>query len=74
MRKSYLTLYTDEQGTDQHTLTPELESALDYVQSLPGLTAAEQALYQELLRGNSRLEQEKLPPQIVAAALLQLHS
>ncbi len=34
VRKSYLTLYTDEQGTDQHTLTPELESALDYVQSL----------------------------------------
>ena len=29
VREGYLTLYTDEQGTDQHTLTPELESALD---------------------------------------------
>jgi len=34
VRKSYLTLYTDEQGTDQHTLTPELEGVLDWVQSL----------------------------------------
>ncbi|HEX8349778.1 MAG TPA: DUF3375 family protein, partial [Hymenobacter sp.] len=34
VREGYLTLYTDEQGTDQHTLTPELESALDWVQSL----------------------------------------
>jgi len=34
VRKSYLTLYTDEQGTDQHSLTPELESVLDWVQSL----------------------------------------
>jgi hypothetical protein len=34
VREGYLTLYTDEQGTDQHTLTPELESVLDWVQSL----------------------------------------
>jgi len=34
VRKSYLALYTDEQGTDQHTLTPELESVLDWVQLL----------------------------------------
>ncbi|WP_223649540.1 DUF3375 family protein [Hymenobacter psoromatis] len=34
VRKGYLTLYTDEQGADQHTLTPELESVLDWVQSL----------------------------------------
>ncbi|WP_375418689.1 DUF3375 family protein [uncultured Hymenobacter sp.] len=34
VREGYLTLYTDEQGTDQHTLTPELESVLDWVHSL----------------------------------------
>lgn len=36
---------------------------------LPGLTAQEQALYQELLRTNGRLEQEQLPPAYVTAAL-----
>jgi hypothetical protein len=36
-------------------------------QALPALTAAEQALYQELLRTNRRLEQGKLPAQYVAA-------
>ena len=34
VRDGYLTLYTDEHGTDQHTLTPELESVLDWVHSL----------------------------------------
>ena len=34
VRHGYLTLYTDEHGTDQHTLTPELESVLDWVHSL----------------------------------------
>jgi hypothetical protein len=34
VRAGYLTLYTDEHGTDQHTLTPELESVLDWVHSL----------------------------------------
>jgi hypothetical protein len=34
VRDGYLTLYTDEHGTDQHTLTPELESVLDWVQAL----------------------------------------
>ena len=34
VREGYLTLYTDEQGHDQHTLTPELETVLDWVQSL----------------------------------------
>lgn len=38
-------------------------------QALPGLTAAEQALYQELLRTNARLEQEQLPAAWVAAAV-----
>ena len=36
---------------------------------LPLLTPTEQALYQELLRTNYRLEQEKLPAQYVANAL-----
>ncbi len=34
VRDGYLTLYADEHGADQHTLTPELESVLDYVQAL----------------------------------------
>lgn len=34
VRAGYLTLYTDERGTDQHTLTPELESVLDWVATL----------------------------------------
>ncbi|HEX8505936.1 MAG TPA: DUF3375 family protein, partial [Hymenobacter sp.] len=34
VRYGYLTLYTDEHGADQHTLTPELESVLDWVHSL----------------------------------------
>ncbi len=34
VRAGYLSLYTDELGTDQHTLTPELESALDWVASV----------------------------------------
>ena len=34
VRDGYLTLYTDEHGADQHTLTPELESVLDWVHSL----------------------------------------
>lgn len=38
-------------------------------QALPDLTEAEQALYQELLRTNARLEQEKLPAAYVASAL-----
>jgi hypothetical protein len=38
-------------------------------QALPSLTVAEQQLYQELLRTNARLEQEKLPAAYVAAAL-----
>lgn len=31
VRYGYLTLYTDEQGQDQHTLTPPLENVLDWV-------------------------------------------
>jgi len=38
-------------------------------QALPGLTGAEQALYQELLRSNARLEQEQLPAACVAAGV-----
>ena len=38
-------------------------------QALPGLTADEQALYQELLRTNGRLEQEQLPAAYVAAGI-----
>lgn len=34
VRDGYLTLYTDEHGEDQHTLTPDLESVLDWVHSL----------------------------------------
>ncbi|WP_151087275.1 DUF3375 family protein [Hymenobacter baengnokdamensis] len=34
VRDGYLSLYTDEHGADQHTLTPELESVLDWVHSL----------------------------------------
>lgn len=34
VRDGYLTLYTDEHGADRHTLTPELESVLDWVHSL----------------------------------------
>ena len=34
VRDGYLTLYADEHGADQHTLTPELESVLDWVHSL----------------------------------------
>ena len=40
-------------------------------QILPGLTAAEQILYQSLLQTNGRLEQEKLPLQYVKAAVHQ---
>jgi hypothetical protein len=40
-------------------------------QTLPGLTPDEQALYQELLRTNGRLEQEQLPAAYVAAAIHQ---
>lgn len=36
---------------------------------LPNLTAEEQALYQQLLVTNARLEQEQLPPDYVAAAV-----
>lgn len=39
--------------------------------SLPLLTAPEQALYQNLLRSNGRLEQEQLPLHHVAAAIRQ---
>jgi len=41
-------------------------------QALAGLTADEQALYQELLRTNARLEQEQLSAQAVVVALREL--
>ncbi|TVT41854.1 DUF3375 domain-containing protein [Hymenobacter setariae] len=34
IRDGFLTLYTDEHGADQHTLTPELENVLDWVHAL----------------------------------------
>lgn len=34
VREGYLTLYSDDNGEDQHSLTPELESVLDWVHSL----------------------------------------
>ncbi len=43
-------------------------------QALPDLTTAEQALYQELLRTNGRLEQEQLPAAYVAAVIHQTPS
>ncbi len=47
------------------------QGATFVAQALPGLTAAEQALYQELLRTNARLEQEQLPGAYVAAVIHQ---
>ena len=34
VRDGYLTLYTDEHGADQHSLTPEVESVLDWTHAL----------------------------------------
>lgn len=34
VKEGYLSLYTDDQGQDLHSLTPEMESVLDWVDSL----------------------------------------
>ena len=34
VKEGYLSLYTDDQGQDLHSLTPEMENVLDWVDSL----------------------------------------